>query len=46
MMDFLRWIFDFLAPISGFIVYAVLAVSLIGISFCVSFVLAKIDAKS
>jgi hypothetical protein len=46
MMDFLRWIFDLLAPVSGFIVYAVLAISLVGISFAVSFVLAKIDAKT
>jgi hypothetical protein len=46
MMSFLRWLFDLLAPVSGFIVYAVIAVSLVGISFAVSFVLAKIDAKS
>jgi len=46
MMDFLAWVFDFFAPVSGFIVYAVLAVSLVGISFAVSFVLAKIDAKN
>lgn len=46
MMDFLEWIFDLLTPFASFIVYTTIVVCLVAIAFIVSFVLAKIEAKS
>jgi len=43
MLDFMDWLFGLLEPISGLVVFVALAACLIGLSFVMSFIIAKFE---
>jgi len=44
MLDFMDWLFALLEPISGAVVFVAMAVCLFGLSFVISFLIAKFES--
>ncbi len=44
MMDLMEWAFTLLEPVSGVLVFFMLAAALFGLSFVVSFFIAKFES--
>jgi hypothetical protein len=43
MLDVMDWLFGLLAPISGLVVFVAIVGCLLGLSFVISFVIAKFE---